>query len=134
MFRQVWTIALVFFVALGSLGLATAQEPKEAGGTKQITNSIGMKLTLVPAGTFMMGSSAKDTVGATLPPSPEQDVPSGEIYRCERPRHRVKITKPFYLGTFDVTRGQFQRFVKDTGYKTDAEKFPAQVVRAGTRE
>ena len=36
--------------------LATAQESKEAGGKKQITNSIGMKLTLIPAGEFMMGS------------------------------------------------------------------------------
>ena len=34
----------------------------------------------------------------------------------------MRITKPFYLGTYHVTRGQFRQFVKDTGYKTDAEK------------
>jgi formylglycine-generating enzyme required for sulfatase activity len=34
----------------------------------------------------------------------------------------VRITKPFYLGTYHVTRGQFRQFVKDSGYKTDAEK------------
>ena len=33
----------------------------------------------------------------------------------------MRITKPFYLGTCHVTRGQFRRFVNDTGYKTDAE-------------
>ena len=34
----------------------------------------------------------------------------------------MRITKPFYLGTYHVTRGQFRQFVKDAGYKTDAEK------------
>ena len=40
----------------------------------------------------------------------------------EHPQHHVYITKPFYLGIYTVTRGQFRRFVKETGYKTDAEK------------
>ena len=41
---------------------STAVEPTPAT-TKQITNSIGMKLTLVPSGEFMMGSkeSAEET-------------------------------------------------------------------------
>ena len=34
----------------------------------------------------------------------------------------VTISQPFYLGKYEVTKGQFKKFVEDTGYKTDAEK------------
>ena len=109
--------------ALGSLTLATAEEPKEAGGKKQITNSIGMKLVLIPAGEFMMGSreSAEDTA-AFFNKTYGEDWLKADFFKDEHPQHRVRITKPFYLGTYHVTRGQFRQFVEDTGYKTDAEK------------
>jgi formylglycine-generating enzyme required for sulfatase activity len=70
-----------------------------------MTNSIGMKLVLIPRGKFRMGS------------------PEGEKGReaNEGPQHEVEITRPFYLGQYTVTRGQFRRFVQDTGYKTEAE-------------
>jgi formylglycine-generating enzyme required for sulfatase activity len=122
MFRQVWTVALAALTGLGSLTVATGQESKAAGGKKQITNSIGMKLTLIPAGEFMMGSgeSAEDTA-AFFNKYYGEDVLTADFFKDEHPQHRVRITKPFYLGTYHVTRGQFRQFVKDTGYKTDAE-------------
>ena len=63
MFRQSFTVVLVALTALGSFSVARAVEPKETAGTKRITNSIGMKLVLVPSGEFMMGSgeSAEET-------------------------------------------------------------------------
>jgi formylglycine-generating enzyme required for sulfatase activity len=45
-----------------------------------------------------------------------------DIFKREHPQHPVRITKPFYLGTSHVTRGQFRQFVTESGYKTDAEK------------
>ena len=123
MLRQMWTVALVALAALGSLTVATAQQSKEAGGKKQITNSIGMKLVLIPPGEFKMGSgeSAEDTAvffirnyGMTFL--------TADGFKYEHPQHRVRITKPFYLGTYHVTRGQFRQFVSASGYKTDAEK------------
>ncbi len=39
----------------------------------------------------------------------------------EKPQHRVRITKPFYLGKSEVTVGQFRKFVDDSDYKTEAE-------------
>ena len=82
-----------------------------------------MKLTLIPAGEFMMGSgeSAEETA-AFFKKNYGKDFLTADFFKDEHPQHRVRITKPFYLGTYHVTRGQFRQFVKDSGYKTDAEK------------
>ncbi len=123
MFRQTCTAAFVAMVALGSFTLATAREPKAASGEERITNSIGMKLMLIPSGEFMMGSkeSAEETV-AFFKKNYGMTTFTAERFKDEHPQHRVRITKPFYLGMYHVTRGQFRQFVKDSGYKTDAEK------------
>ena len=99
------------------------REPQAASREKQITNSIGMKLTLIPAGEFLMGSgeSAEETA-AFFNKNYGRDFRKADHFKDEHPQHRVRITKPFYLGTYHVTRGQFRQFVEDSGYKTDAEK------------
>ena len=123
MFRQTYTAALATLAALGGFALATDHEPKTPGGEKQITNSIGMKLTLVPSGEFMMGSdeSAEETT-AFFNKYHGTHCVTADNFKDEHPQHRVRITKPFYLGTYHVTRGQFRQFVKDSGYMTDAER------------
>ncbi len=85
------------------LGISLGAEP--AAQPKEITNSIGMKLALIPAGKFVMGS-----------PKDEKDRSDDEA------QHEVEITKTFYLGVYTVTVGQFRQFVKDAGYETEAEK------------
>ncbi len=78
-------------------------------GLKEETNSIGMKMLLVPAGEFTMGSN-------------------DSVMDAEKPAHRVHITKPFYLGQFKVTVGQYRKFAEATNH-TDASwktAFPSQ--------
>src|SRR5262249_55998633 len=37
-------------------------------------------------------------------------------------QNAAAITRPFYLGKYEVTKGQFARFVQATDYQTDAER------------
>jgi formylglycine-generating enzyme required for sulfatase activity len=70
------------------------------------TSKIGMEFLLIPRGDFLMGSSISD-------PDRGPD---------EKPPHLERITRPFYLGATEVTRGQFRQFVDETGHQTEAEK------------
>lgn len=63
------------------------------GQPREVTNSIGMKLVLIPPGEFMMGS----------PESEERHLSH------EGPQHRVRITRPFYLGVYEVTQEAYER-------------------------
>jgi formylglycine-generating enzyme required for sulfatase activity len=70
--------------------VSPGSEPNVPGGM-EVTNSIGMKLRLISAGEFMMGS-----------PETESEREDNET------QHRVSITKPFYLGVTEVTQEQYQ--------------------------
>jgi formylglycine-generating enzyme len=84
---------------------------------------VKMELTLIPVGEFMMGSSEKaKQTAAFFNKTFDTSNYTIEHFRDDTPQHRVRITKPFYLGTYHVTLGQFRQFVADTGYKTDMEK------------
>ena len=58
------------------------------------------EMVVVPAGSFMMGS------------------PPGEEDRRyhEGPQHRVTIAEPFAVGKYEVTRGEYAVFVRETGH------------------
>ena len=77
------TVGVIF---LSFAEFLQAQQPKE------ITNSIGMKLVLIPKGTFMMGS------------------PESEQGRFENEtQHDVTISKDYYLGVYEVTQAQYEK-------------------------
>ena len=67
-----------------------------------ITNSIGMQLVLIPAGEFMMGSGESSEELARMYAKWEAEP---EWFAREHPQHRVRITRPFYLGMHEVTVG-----------------------------
>jgi formylglycine-generating enzyme required for sulfatase activity len=86
---------------------------------KEITNSIGMKLVLIPKGTFMMGS-----------PIEEEGRNRGEE------QHQVTIGKDYYLGVTEVTQGQYEKvmgtnpsyFQKRVIRKSDSSMYPVESV------
>ena len=80
-------VALICWGAANAADAPKTMKLDLGGGTE-------MELVLVPAGEFKMGS------------------PAGEKERqaCETPVHKVKITRPFYMGKFEVTNAQYRRF------------------------
>lgn len=58
------------------------------------------EMTVIPAGKFQMGAAARE-------------VGSGD---SERPRHVVRIPRPLAVGRFEITRKQYEAFVKASGH------------------
>ena len=81
---------------------------------REITNSIGMKLVLIPKGSFQMGS-------------PPEEKGSHDDER----QHSVKITHDYYLGVFEVTQAQYKKVMgKNPSYfqgNNVAERIPALI-------
>ena len=121
---------IVLFTMAGTAFSETKGPPKKLSA--DLGGGVKMELVLIPAGEFKMGSgeSAEDTA-AFFNKTYGTDLPIGQCCTDEHPRHRVRITKPFYLGVCHVTRGQFRQFVAATAYKTDAEKGEEPGHRAG---
>lgn len=64
------------------------------------------KLVGVPAGTFTMGGITDDPFAKPR----------------EFPNRRITIAKPFQIGKYEVTVGQYRAFVSNTNYQTVAER------------
>lgn len=80
------------------------------GGEKEIVVDLGggtsLKLVRVPAGAFLMGN----------PRAKEPRARGGGT------QQKVTITRDFFMGACEITRGQFAAFVKDAGYAAEPEK------------
>jgi sulfatase modifying factor 1 len=68
------------------------------GQQEEITNSVGMRLRLIPAGSFMMGALPGDD----------------KAFVDEKPRHRVEITKAFYIGVYEATQAEWEAVMGTT--------------------
>jgi formylglycine-generating enzyme required for sulfatase activity len=93
--------ALAAFVVVAAAAPVGAQATKQAAieakhAPKEVSvdlaNGIKLELLLIPAGEFMMGSPESETSRLVM----------------DKPQHRVRITKPFFLGKFPVTQQQWE--------------------------
>ena len=81
---------------------------------------VKLDLLLIPAGEFLMGTpdSDKGAVG-DVNVKPQLD---------ERPQHRVRITKPFYLGKYPVTQEQWEAVMGSNPSLVKGPKNPVEQV------
>lgn len=80
--------------ALATVSVATAQANEESA-SRITVGPLGMRMVAVPAGGFIMGSTAIDD------------------YWDERPAHPVTITRPFLMSETEVTLEQYRQYRPD---------------------
>jgi formylglycine-generating enzyme required for sulfatase activity len=95
-FRNRWTFSAAEATAMQSEAGRRIRQPEEW------TNSVGMRFRLIPAGLFSMGTNGWGWA---------------EYLKDERPRHKVTIPDPFYLGVHEVTQAQWQQVMTTTPWK-----------------
>jgi formylglycine-generating enzyme required for sulfatase activity len=91
------------------LGREVEEELNLGGGVK-------MAFVLIPPGFVNMGSAEAERERVL-----QEDRGAKREDLAGEEQHGVAITRPFYLGKYAVTRGQFRRFVGDAGCRTEAE-------------
>jgi serine/threonine protein kinase/formylglycine-generating enzyme required for sulfatase activity len=92
---------------------------QETGIPVELTNSAGVTLRLIPAGEFSMGL-ALDEINDILKRPHQDGLDKGLlefVTRSNGPQHKVRVTRPFYIGTTEVTVGQFRQFMKETSFQ-----------------
>lgn len=97
-----WPSLIIVFVSATLAAQGIPSIPTRAGETFQECARKCPLMVVIPAGAFSMGTDRLDI---------ESDGREG-------PPHTVIFAKPFALGVYDVTRGEFAQFVRETGYRT----------------
>ncbi len=111
-------LLLVFFLFFSGVAIAEAKDKKgkKTGRTKTVTNRLGMQFVLIHPGKFIMG-----------------DAPRSECETCsaaadETPRHPVSITKPYYIGKYEVTQAQWLKLMKHNPSRFKGKNRPVEYV------
>ncbi|MFH0797668.1 MAG: formylglycine-generating enzyme family protein [Candidatus Omnitrophota bacterium] len=117
--RRFVRAAVIFFLALSCLGNPSQSETQLAGTARRNPKD-NVEMVWIPPGEFLMGSTVEESRRFCRKFSLDEQAflkkTSDEI-----PRHKVQING-FWMYECEVTNEQFEKFVQETGYKTEAEK------------
>ena len=75
----------------------------------------GPEMVVVPAGSFDMG--ANETTRKWYVSQGVNEKLAARLLDTEAPQHRVTIGAPIAVGRFEVTKGQFGAFVRESGHR-----------------
>lgn len=93
---------LVLFAMAATAFSQTEEPPKEL--TVDLGGGVKLDLVLIPAGSFKMG------------------------YNRKRPAHKVTITRPFYLGKYEITQEQWEAVMGNNPSHFKGPKNPVEQV------
>jgi formylglycine-generating enzyme required for sulfatase activity len=94
-------------------GIGFSKEPKQL--PKELTFDLGgvkLEMVFIPAGEFIMGSPDSDSAA----------------FPWEKPQHRVRITKPFFMGKYLVTQEQWKSVMGNNPSQFKGLKNPVETV------
>ncbi|MBM4082973.1 MAG: hypothetical protein FJ278_24915, partial [Planctomycetes bacterium] len=95
-----------------------AQTPKP--GDTQTNPKDGAEMVWIPPGEFLMGNDMEDITAFWKKFRLNEEEIEKLGLKHETPRHRVSVDG-FWMYKYEVTNAQFEKFVKATGHKTEAE-------------
>jgi formylglycine-generating enzyme required for sulfatase activity len=85
-------------------------------------DGVRLELVLIPAGEFMMGAKCR----------PEEIVRRGggeeEWYQREGPRHRVTVSKPYYMGKYEITQQVWRKVMDGNPSAFSGDRNPVEQV------
>ena len=95
----------------------------------EYTNSVGMKFRLIPPGEFLMGVEPSDFDLIQRYFRREYERPGMDADAAQAtPRHRVRITRPYYLQTHKVTFALFQQIQGTLPAGAESEKLDSAAI------
>jgi formylglycine-generating enzyme required for sulfatase activity len=80
---------------------------KEMEEKADLGNGTNLDMVLIPAGRFMMGSPASE-----------------KGHRNDETEHEVTLTKPFYMGKYEVTQEQWQAIIQNNPSSAKGTRLP----------
>jgi formylglycine-generating enzyme required for sulfatase activity len=123
----------IFLLSAASLFVVSAfgQDTKSATESRVAGNVFRdcpdcPEMAVVPAGSFMMGSSASEKSWAATHGGNAASVAD------EAPQHQVSL-RAFALGKYDVTRGEYAVFVRESGYHAADGCYESSMPKANKR-
>lgn len=97
---------IAILVCVAPYGLVHADQAHSAAHSFRDCPGICPEMVVVPPGTYLMGSPARN--------------PHEAINGIEEPQHRVSIRYAFAVGRFEVTRDEYARFALETHLRDPA--------------
>jgi formylglycine-generating enzyme required for sulfatase activity len=121
----IWCV--VFLAMAGTAFSETKEPPKKLA--VDLGGGVKMEMVLIPAGEFKMGSGeSAEATAAFFKKNYGMDFLEADSFKDEHPQHRVRITKPFYLGKYEVTQEQWEAVMGNNLSRFKGPKNPVEMV------
>lgn len=113
--RGYFTTTLLLVLVTFSSAYSQVERPGNSPRPKNLQIDLGgglkLELMLIPAGSFIMGSKS-----------------GSAEFGDEKPAHAVTLSKPFYLGKYEVTQEQWQAVMGNNPSDFKGDKLPVESV------